>query len=499
VTVFEIGATMRDGTVLRADVYRPMGEGPWPVLLVRTPYGKRDPDVLARLDPYAAAGRGYLVVIQDCRGRYRSGGDWVPLAHESTDGYDTIAWAARLPGADGRVGTYGPSYLGHVQWAALAARPPELCAAVPGFTWSDPHDGLLTRGGVDELGLVTHWTSTLGVNVLERRYANDPAERRRRLDALEGATTIAALRRLGLPVPVANGPLRAPVGVPTLTVAGWFDAFLQGSLDNHVRAREGGAPAGLIVGPWAHSVDDGGALLTQELDWLDRILKRNEVEAAPPVLVFVNGWRTFPSWPPPSVDVPWYLHAGGGLSLDPSTPDSPPDGYHHDPRDPVPTCGGALLMAPEFPAGAYDQRPIEERADVLVYTSAPLRVPLEVIGRVTVHLVASSTAASADWVARLCDVDTGGVSRNLTDGIVRSQRATEHVIDLWSTAHVFRPGHRVRLQLASSCFPRWDRNDTGARQTVYHDAARPSRLVLPVRSPDRADRRPAELVGGRGR
>lgn len=507
-------ATMRDGTILRADAYRPAGDGPWPVLLARTPYGRQDPGVLSRLDPAGAAARGYLVLIQDCRGRFGSDGEWEPLAHEHTDGHDTVGWAAELAGSDGHVAVYGPSYLGYTAWAATETRPPELCAAVTEFTWSDPHDGLITRGGAEELGLVTQWTLTLGSNVLQRRYANRPAELRRRLDALNSALDrypdgAATVRRLDLPRPEAGHRPAATVRVPTLTVAGWFDAFLQGSLDNYLRARDGGAPAALIVGPWSHdnqtsrigetdfgptaersTLDDGRSVTARELDWLDRYLKPRS-EAAPPespVLLFVMGvneWRRFPVWPPDAVDVAWYLHTGGGLSADPPRADSPPDTFHHDAGDPVPTLGGALLLAPRFPAGPFDQRLVEKREDVLVYTSEPLRAPLEVVGRIRVHLFADST----EWVARLCDVDLDGVSRNVTDGILRTPyvddpgRPREHVVDLWSTAHVFLPGHRIRLQLTASCFPRWARHVAAAatRQSVYHDPARLSRIVLPVR------------------
>jgi putative CocE/NonD family hydrolase len=561
-TGFDLEATMRDGTVLRADSYRPASGCPWPVLLARTPYGKQDPGVLARLDPLHVAGRGYLVVIQDCRGRFRSDGQWAPLTHEAADGYDTIEWAARLPGSDGRVGMYGPSYLGYTQRAALSARPPHLCAAVPEFTWSDPHDGLITRGGAYELGLVTHWTLTLGFNVLERRHDDNPAELQRRLaelnTALDGLTSYtywelpagAPLRRLGLPAPMRDNPTAAhlapphhPAGhhacaaIPTFTVAGWFDSFLQGSLDNYVAARDAGWPAALIVGPWSHdnqttrvgdtdfgstthaaAIDAEGSLLDRELDWLDLHLKpelsaRVPPTSEPPVLLFVMGanrWRRLPAWPPESIDIPCYLHGGGGLSPDSPESDSPPDVFHHDPGDPVPTCGGALLLPPMFPAGPFDQQQIEKRDDVLVYTSAPLRAPLEVIGRIKVHLVAHSTAPATDWVARLCDVDTDGVSRNITDGILRTSQthmrsrqghaADEFLIDLWSTAHVFLPGHRIRVQITASCFPRWDRNfgdspvsarngagpvvaapgTHTAQHFVYHDAARPSRLVLPT-------------------
>ncbi|SEM19389.1 CocE/NonD family hydrolase [Streptacidiphilus jiangxiensis] len=532
-TEADVEATMRDGTVLRADLYRPAGAGPWPVLLARTPYGKRDPGVLARLDPWAAAGRGFLVVVQDCRGRFRSGGRWRPMVHEGEDGFDSVQWAAGLPGADGRVGLYGPSYLGHTQWAAIAAQPPALRAAVPELTWWDPRDGLIARGGAHELGLVTHWTLTLGQNVLERRYGNRPTERARRLADLETALTdlvsdtywelpadrLPSLHRLALPLPEATRPSVPERLPPVLVVAGWFDCFLQGSLDGYAAAERAGAPAALIVGPWSHTdlsgrlgdadfgpaADATGRLLARELDWLDR-----HVRAAPPgptgppgpeepsgpsgppgpeeptVVVFVMGvnqWRPLAAWPPQSQEVAWYLHAGGRLSPRPpaaDVPDTSSDECRCDPDDPVPTHGGAILMAPQFPAGPLDQRDIERREDVLVYTGEPLSAPLEVIGRLRVVLAAEAGAPGSDWVARLCDVGTDGVSRTVADGIVRTDgSATEHEIDLWSTAHVFLPGHRIRLQITASCFPRWDRGSGGVRR-VHHDAARPSRLILPV-------------------
>jgi uncharacterized protein len=568
VTIAELEATMRDGTILRACAYRPIGNGPWPVLLARTPYGNRDPEVITRLDPARAAGRGFLVIVQDCRGRFRSQGLWTPIANEPADGYDTICWAAQLPGSDGRVCMYGPSYLGHTQWAAISALPPHLCAAVPEFTWSNPDDGLTRRGGAYELGLVTQWTLTLGSNLLARRHAENPAELHKQLTALntalDGLTTRTywelppdqPLHRLGLPVPTAHAvrsPNRTTV-LPTLTVAGWYDSFLQGSLDNYLNARSAGSPATLIVGPWSHDnqtgrlgdidfggragaadLDGAGSLLDRELDWIERQLAPNRAAAEPsgaeePVLLFVMGvnrWQRFPTWPPETVEVPWYLHDDGGLSRALPALDSPPDEFAHDPHNPVPTHGGALLMPPEFPAGPLDQQEIERRDDVLVYTSTPLDAALEVIGRVRLRLIAESTAPSTDWVARLCDVDEDGVSRNIADGVVRTPHVPEHGqherradeihVDLWSTAHVFLPGHRLRLQIASSCFPRWDRNfgtpaaSSGtsldasgqqpaagaARQRVHHDLLRPSRLFLPVlqsrAQPDAAPAGPGDL------
>jgi putative CocE/NonD family hydrolase len=543
-TEVDAEAVMRDGTVLRADVYRPLGEGPWPVLLVRSPYDKQDPDILALLEPLGAVRRGYLVVIQDTRGRFRSEGDWQPLVNEHEDGCDSVRWAARLPGANGLVGMYGPSYLGQAQWAALAAKAPELVSAAPEFTFSDPADGLTARGGARELGLITQWTLTLGSDLLRRRHADRPAELSQRLAALAQAVRelptrtywelpsaeLPALRRLGLPVPGSPGsPTIQRIGdgldrltAPTLVVAGWYDSFIQGSLDNHCGARDTGNPAALIVGPWSHNnqtsrvgevdfgpaadaaaIDGGGSLRSRELDWLDlRLRPQQPVRATPPVLVFVMGvneWRRMDRWPPPAADTPWYLRSDGVLSPVPPGPDEPSDRFHHDPTDPVPTWGGPVLLTDDYPPGPLDQRRTEERADVLVYTSEPLPTALEVIGRIRAHVTAASSAPAADWVVRLCDVDVEGVSRNIADGVLRvggtdprpteateAQEAgpQEHVIDLWSTAHVFQAGHRLRLQVTSSNFPRWDRNPGAlaetAEQTVHHDAARPSRIVLPV-------------------
>ncbi|WP_328911747.1 MULTISPECIES: CocE/NonD family hydrolase [unclassified Streptomyces] len=516
-TVHEAEAVMRDGTVLRADIHRPPhGAGPWPVLLARCPYGRRDPGILDRLAPAAAARRGWLVVVQDTRGRFASDGDWEPLVHEYADGYDTVRWAARLPGGDGRVAMYGPSYLGHAQWAALTAGPPELVAAVPEFTWDDPYDGLLARGGAPELGLVVQWTLGLGHDVLARRYAHAPARRTRALreltraqNTLDRSWTPPVLRELPVPGRPGGPPLRprdpdrTPPRTPTLTVAGWYDAFLQGSLDHHIRARAAGHRAGLIVGPWTHAdqgrrigdtdfgpaadaarIDGGAGLRERALDWLDGVLGRGPAPD-PAALVFVMGtgtWRRLDRWPPDAAGTAWYLRAGGALSPEPPSADEAPAVFHHDPADPVPTLGGALLLTPDFPAGPADQRPVEERPDVLVYTGAPLSDPLEVIGRVRVTLAVSATAGPADWVVRLCDVAPDGVSRNLTDGILRTTASgpAEITVDLWSTAHVFRPGHALRLQVAASCHPRWAAGAAPATRTVLHTAARPSRLVLPV-------------------
>jgi uncharacterized protein len=562
---FDVPAEMRDGTILRADVFRPTQGGPWPVLLVRSPYNKQDPGILATLNPLAAVRRGYLVVLQDTRGRYRSEGEWEPLRHEQADGYDTVRWAATLPGANGLVGMYGPSYLGNAQWMAAAGKPIELKALAPAFTWSEPFDGLFGRGGAIELGLGANWSLQQGANHLSRRWHDVPEERGRRLIALVGeidgltskaywelpADAFPAFARheipdLGYQRALADRDAAAACRVadkydqldlPTLNIGGWFDVFLQGTLDNYTAMAAAGRPTRLLIGPWSHrsqgghqqgelnfglaanerSIDLRTTLGDLQLDWLDQWLKpdqgarpglqvRPDESAAPvdqPVRLFITGvnrWRDEPAWPlARAVDTPLYLGAEGTLSVTPPGPDERPDTFRYDPADPVRTHGGQILMASEYPPGPFDQRQVEQRPDVLVYTGSPLPADLEVTGRVRVALVAASSAPGTDWVARLCDVDPDGVSRNLTDGIVRVRampgELAEHEIDLWSIGHVFRRGHRLRVHITSSNFPRWDRNlNTGgvrgtattmavADQTVWHDAARPSRIVLPVIPP----------------
>ncbi|MER6161907.1 CocE/NonD family hydrolase [Streptomyces sp. NPDC001868] len=249
-----------------------------------------------------------------------------------------------------------------------------------------------------------------------------------------------------------------------------------------------------------------GPLHGLQLDWFQRTIGGGE--ALEPdmgtVLLFVMGvnqWREETEWPlSRAVDTHFHLRANGGLTLEPPSTAEQPDEFTYDPMNPVPTTGGALLLSDEFRPGPLDQAAVEGREDVLVFTTEPLTEDLEVTGRVRAVLFAATDGPSTDWVARLCDVDENGVSRNVADGIVRVRAATpgeaaEHVVDLWSTSIVFRTGHRIRLQVTSSNFPRWDRNlNTGepeenattarvARQQVFHDPARPSRIVLPVVPP----------------
>jgi putative CocE/NonD family hydrolase len=543
---FDVAAKMRDGTILRADVYRPTSGGPWPVLLHRTPYGRRAPMLV--LDPFLVVSRGYMMVHQDTRGRLGSDGEWLPFTYEVDDGYDTVRWAASLPGCTGVVGMIGGSYTGNTQWAAAVAAPPELRAIVPMVTWCDPADGLHFRGGAIELGVNAPWALQTGAGHIGKHAAEDPAAAGARLAALVGdydglasrsywelpSGDLPAIARAGVPDLGTQRALVDPTTADGATIAGkhelveaaafnvggWYDIFLQGSIDNHLAMTQAGKASRLLIGPWTHmsvsgipmpelnygmaasplTIDLAASLGQLQLDWFDRWTKGIESGDVAPVKIFVMGanvWREESEWPlARAVDTPWHLRADGRLTTDAPAAQESPDSYVYDPADPVPTVGGHLVMASEFPGGSRDQAAVETRSDVLVYNSDPLAEDLEVTGRVTVKLHAATDAPSTDWVVRLCDVDTEGVSRNICDGILRVHATPgepqEHEIDLWSTSNVFLTGHLLRVHVTSSSFPRWDRNlntgepartgtaMTSASQTIYHDSARPSRIVLPV-------------------
>ena len=577
---FDVPAKMRDGTILRANVYRPVGDGQWPVLLTRLPYGKDLPIGASMLDPTQVARRGYVVIVQDTRGRWTSEGEWIPFFHEALDGVDTIEWASRLPQSNGSVGMYGISYFGFTQWSAALHQPAALKAMSPFQTWNDPLNGVVFRGGALELGSAGSWQLMMGLDVLMRRHRGDPQTLGRSINLL--AKEMDALGNLGywsLPLrefeplkrhnvapfffenfsrPMDRGhELIQPmtivgkhenVTVPTLNWGGWYDIFLQDTINNFNTMREqGSTPAArqskLIIGPWTHGgllnpigemnfgfgssaafIDLQMDFVSWQLRWFDHWLKGLDTgmlqEA--PIKLFVmgtNAWRDEQEWPlARAVETRYYLHSNGQantlhgngyLTTDlPDEQEPAADHYAYDPADPVITRGGALLMSPEYRAGPFNQRPTESREDVLVFTTGELKEDLEVTGPITVHLWAISSAPDTDFVARLVDIHPDGYAQNLTDGIIRARyrnfargeapsliepgRAYEYKIDLWSTSNVFRAGHRIRLDVTSSNFPRWDRNpNTGhefgtgseiavARQAILHDREHPSYVTLPI-------------------
>lgn len=536
---FDVACTMRDGTVLRCNLYRPVGVERSPVLIVRVPYGKDSPGLATVLDPAQAARRGYAVVVQDVRGRFASDGDFAAYRHDGQDGADTVAWAAGAPWSNGRVGMFGTSYSGMAQWLAVREGAPALQAIAPMNSWCDAFDGYWYRGGVFELGRCAHQSLSLGLHEVARARDLDDGERAARSGRL--VTALDALAREGYAsspperfAPIVDnevGPefleavaahadptraaavsfpgARQPHDVPAYCVGGWFDPFLQGTIDHYLGLRERGTPARLLIGPWTHLVQRNpigersfgtasqalnADLVGRQLRWFDRWLSERTPHdpEEPPIELFTMGrnqWRTEQTWPPArAVDTPFHLRSGGRLSLDPPAAEAP-DEYDDDLRVPVPTHGGAIMMAPDFLPGPRDQRVVEQRADVLTYTSDALVDELGLTGPVSARLWVTSSASSADFVVRLCDVHPDGRSFNLADGVARidiaagAGNAVEVAVSLWATSVVLLPGHRIRVQVASSCFPRWARNprrEPLARHAVFHDPARPSHVVLPV-------------------
>ncbi|WP_280276664.1 CocE/NonD family hydrolase [Nocardia wallacei] len=548
---FDLPVPMRDGVVLRADVYRPSGAGPWPVLVQRTPYDKTSPMAGFVLDTLKAVRRGYIVVQQDTRGRFASDGEWLPWAHEHADGYDTVEWAANLPGSNGRVGMFGGSYTGSTQWSAAVTQPPHLKAIAPQITWCDPEDGLFFRGGALEFG-VNVWWSLMQSIAHYPKIATDPEELLEKLgisvadfDRIAETTywelpsgASPAVARTGLPDTGLERGLREPatiaearvagrhgeVLVPSLNIAGWYDSFQQGTVDNYIAAREQGLTARLIVGPWEHrssaSVTPGllgeanyglgsvalpsgdGTMTGVQLDWFDHFLAdlpadANHQSGVDIFVMGINKWRHEDHWPLARArPTEFFLHSGGRLSLSTPTDEQATSTYVYNPADPVPTTGGAMIIAGSFPAGPREQQAVETRDDVLVFSTDPLTEDMEITGRIGVTLFAATDAPSTDWVVRLCEVDGQGRSLNIVDGITRvrteSGRIDEIDVDLWSTSIVIKSGHRLRIHVTSSNFPRWDRNlNTGddpvtatehriAHQTIYHDATHLSRITVPI-------------------
>jgi len=553
---------MRDGTVLLADVYRPCDGGPCPVLLLRHPYDRTHAEMFSYLHPSWYARRGFVVVVQDCRGRWSSGGEWYPFRHEEEDGADTVAWAAGLPGSDGRVAMYGFSYAGSTQLLAAASQPRGLAAIMPAMTSADFHDGWTYRGGALQHAFTRSWAIFL---------AQDTAARAKQYDLeVELARTMRGVREeywspLGGGILARDGV--APyyldwlrheardgywqqwsirtrhqrIAVPALHIGGWYDVFLGGTLENFTALRAGAATdearrgQRLVIGPWFHNpwhplvgaVDLGDSARSRidalQIRWLDAILRGepNGLADEPPVALFVLGddrWRSEDAWPPPGMyPLELFLSSSGranssngdGALVRAVPSEEPPDVFVYNPRDPVPSVGGHSCCNDQIaPMGSFDQRALEVRMDVLVYTGEPLERDLLVIGPVSASIFAASSACDTDFTAKLVDVHPDGRALNVCEGIVRARfrdslevavpiepdRVYAYTIDLGATAIRFRRGHRIRLEVSSSSFPSFDRNpnafvpivDAGpadwvvATQTVFHDGARPSRLVLPV-------------------
>ncbi len=541
--VFEkdVPIPMRDGTKLMANIARPEEEGQYPVILMRTPYGKPGKDN-GEMKRYTDA--GYVLIVQDCRGRGNSEGAWDPFAYDVQDGLDTQAWIGAQPWCNGRIGTAGGSYVGWTQWASAPDASPLLKCAVPVVPFAEVFPDLAYYGGAFQLALLMGWGTAVGGVDLKP-------------EQLQAAFLHLPLQTYGdqfeKPIPFLNDWIKHPtyddywkqrgidgqydeVRIPILNIGGWYDIFSKPVIElvDNVRDESGDRLVRrnqfVVVGPWTHGV---GGQEVGELDfgpeakrdigelqfqWFEYWLKDREtgVEDWPAYHLFIMGenrWRGEQEWPLARTQyTPMYLRGGGKANssrgdgaLSPEQPgEEAADVFTYDPENPVPTVGGNNLVGAK--AGPYDQSEVELRDDVLVYTGDVLAEDLEVTGPVTMVLYAASTAPDTDFTAKLVDVHPDGRAFNLCDGILRARyrkgpdtteplmpgSVEKYEIDLWVTSNLFKAGHRVRVEISSSNFPRFDRNPNSglpfgtdtelhpATQTIYHTAQYPSHILLPV-------------------
>jgi len=525
-----------DGIRLVSDIYLPKKSSPSPTILVRINFAQTIKNtffsgIIARL----WAERGYNVVIQGTRGRYKSTGIFYPLVHERKDGIETLAWLRKQDWFDGRLGMWGGSYFGYTQWVLADQVDPGTSAFLIQISSNDWH-GMFYPGGAFSLESALYWalwsagdgSKRPSADVLERGFNGFPL-----IEADDRAIGNVSFFNDWVRHPEKDGywdtiddekrasSLRSPV----LLMAGWYDPFLPTEIADFKRirnttTREASFKSRLIIGPWSHarSVAFPNGFeprnyrlesLAPSLDWFDHHLsaRKNQIRKRAPVEIFVMGkneWREEQEWPLARTQYTlYYLRSGGnanGLSGDGTltralpTSDGTQDTYIYDPKIPVPSQGGAMF-GPR--AGIKKQNQIEERKDVLVYTTEPLKDDLEITGPISLRLFVSTSAPNTDFTGKLVDVHPDGSAYNVCDGIVRRSYnkgllPIEIQIDLWPTSMVFFKGHRIRLEVSSSNFPRFDRNpNTGrpvatetnpvtATQTVHHGQLTPSRIILPV-------------------
>jgi len=532
---------MRDGTKLTANIFRPEGEGQYPVILMRSPYGKPDNK---HNDARRYTEAGYAMVIQDCRGRGNSEGVWDPFAYDVQDGLDTQQWVGSQPWCNGEIGTAGGSYLGWTQWSSAPGAGSFLKCAVPVVPFGNGYQDAAYYGGALQLALVMGWGIAVGgVNLTP--------------EALQEVYKYLPLNTFGnqfdKPIQYLNDWVihstyddywkqrsidyrYDEITIPMLNIGGWYDIFSKPTIEMIAEVHDNSDNRAVrrnqfvVIGPWTHGI---GKQKVGELDfgpdakrdvgelqfqWFEYWLKGKEtgVQQWPAYNLFIMGencWRGENEWPLQRTRyTPMYLHSRGNANTPQFTArlsmhkpnDEPVDAFVYDAANPAPTIGGNNLVGAK--AGPCDQSEIERREDVLVFTSAPLTEPIEVTGPVKMVLYAASTAPDTDFTAKLVDVHPDGRAFNLCDGIIRARyrhgmdkpelltpgSIERYEIDLWVTSNLFKKGHRIRVEISSSNFPRFDRNpnsglpfgaDTellAATQTIYHNTEHPSHILLPV-------------------
>ena len=546
----DVRIPMSDGVELSANLFLPKAKGPFPVILMRTPYGKGN---ARQGEGLFYAREGYVFVSQDCRGKGASEGLWQPFVNEARDGKDTHEWILEQPWCNGKLGTTGGSYVGFTQWASAPGAGDYLKAMSTVVPLVDPYGDVAYLGGAYNLALMMGWGTMVSFKPGDTVTVADwkPEDW---LDAYKTLPLGEWDKVIGRKVQYLRDWVGHPhfdeywqarttirraetIAAPIFAVGGWFDIFAKSTLDhvNTVRRRSRSADVRrhtcALMGPWTHGISWTGKvgqldfgrqsvvnMRDMQAQWFDHRLKgrtsgADKWSAFRIFVMGVNQWRNEDQWPLARTQYTgYYFHSKGAANslngdgtLSTARPaHEPPDEFTYDPKDPVPTLGGCNLM--NCPAGPFDQTEAERREDVLVFTGEKLKADVEVTGPVKVVLYAASSVKDTDWTGKLVDVHPDGKAYNLCDGIIRARyrdsrtdpslikrgKVYRYEIDLWVTSNVFLKDHRIRVEISSSNFPRFDRNPNSgkpfgtdtklkkAKQTIYHDAEHPSHILLPV-------------------
>ena len=564
---FDVKVLMRDGAKLSANIWRPKAEGKFPVIFMYNPYDNTSRRMIEKAQYFVP--RGYVFAAIDVRGRYDSEGasylywdpDWRNGKFDGQDVYDCHTWLGEQPWSTGKIGMTGGSYLGFVQWMGAPLANPYLTTLIPYVSPDDHYDNVFPNGALqlsNSLNLLAILGNLTANNNNDlRSYFWDWDKLYRHLpirtmdEAMFGQTDILWQDLVDHPdndhywrFSVGDRPRAGEmsagkypqVKVPTLNITGWYDQVSQATINNYLGMVRYGPEElrdqhHLLVGPWRHGVGprevgdlDYGPeadvdFLPIELRWYDYWLKGidNGMMDEPPVDIFVMGenrWRSEQEWTlSRAQETKYYFHSSGRAntrfgdgSLNTTPPaDEPTDSFVYDPEDPVPTYGGNVSMYPST-GGPRDQRAIQRRDDVLVYTGGTLTKDIEVTGRILTKVYAASSAADTDFTAKLVDVHPNGYAQLLAEGIIRAryrnsfkkqelltpEEVYEYTVDLWSVSHVFQKGHKIQVEISSSNFPKYDRNpNTGhkygedaelekATQMMYHNSQYPSHIIFPV-------------------
>lgn len=543
----DVACTLSDGTILRADVYRPDNDERYPVLMIRLPYNKRTPRYYDEyLDVPLMVQAGYVVILQDVRGRYASGGEFYPFVHEGKDGYESVEWAAKLPYTNGKVGLFGMSYHGYTQLAVAAEAPPSLKAIAPVMTMAEPWEDMLSGVGASDIGSFMTWTLASAIpDQLERRgsskiekataYINElpkwlnyaPANKWPPMKDLDPESFFfhvmnkkvdsVYLEQMSLSEKLKN------IEIPALFMGGWFDGLLKPTLKAY---HTYGGPSMLWIGPWTHEEMSGRAgekffengatnigvdgvkdPTELHIKWFDKWLKDKPMNIEKPVHLYLTGqgkWTCFDEWPPAVKGEIWFLDSKGTSQTrqgDGRLLHEPATQLTHtqlmlDPEDPVPTHGGNVLVAGQQ-SGMFEQGHIQDRGDVLVYTSAAFEENLDIIGTIQANIWASTKTSLVDIFIRISDVEPNNEVFNVVDtfqreSVVEKDKPFCMKLDVNHTAYRFKAGHSLRVEIAASNAPRFDVNLNNGKttktatngkvafETIYHGGNYSSHIVLPV-------------------